>query len=417
MEASTTRSTPTRREFDIDFLRGFVCLSLLLLHFYTSHLYDAYKRLFGGDGEYVVWTWRLGVESFFVLAGFMMAHMLRPVPGENVSIAGYLKRRFFRLIVPYWSAVLLFAAFRWAVRLAFRADSAPSLTDILSQMFLVQEFFVARDQLEKVIPVGYWSMVSLEQFYLLWLGVYALCLLPFGRAGGKEYGRAERVMASLTFLVCLASLALWVWTEGTLANGGLAWHMAHGTLEVRLMQIEAPLQLPLYSAFLALGMLLYWARRQNLFAGYFWVALLALVLAAAFTGHSRLCKAIVAVCIFLPLARGARVPDNRIFRFLAYCGKRSYSIYLIHPIAGIAFISLTWRLTVKSDWLAIPLTLIAVVVSLIASSIFYRFIEVPCQNKSRTVAYRRKTAAVSKPQAVNGYANPSSEPSGQVSLG
>src|SRR5688500_18643778 len=101
-------SVPSRREFDIDFFRGFVCLSLATLHFYNSALYDSFLTLFGEAGKWVIWNLRLGVESFFVLAGFMMAHMMRPVPGEEVSISGYLKRRFWRLIVPYWTAVLIY---------------------------------------------------------------------------------------------------------------------------------------------------------------------------------------------------------------------------------------------------------------------------------------------------------------------
>ncbi len=104
-----------KREFDIDFFRGWVCLSLVMLHFYNSNLFDSYYRLFGAQGETIVWNWRLGIESFFVLAGFMMGHMLRPVPGEEVAISGYLKRRFFRLILPYWTAVLLFALYRWVL--------------------------------------------------------------------------------------------------------------------------------------------------------------------------------------------------------------------------------------------------------------------------------------------------------------
>src|SRR5271166_4735315 len=156
--SSFSTSPSGRREFDIDFFRGWVCLSLMCLHFYNSDLYDSFFALLGDTGKYMVWNIRLGVESFFVLAGFMMAHMLRPIVGEDVSLSGYVKKRFFRLILPYWCAVLIFVAYRWGVRLILHAATLPpTIGDVFAQMFLVQEFYIAPEQLEKLVPVGYWS--------------------------------------------------------------------------------------------------------------------------------------------------------------------------------------------------------------------------------------------------------------------
>src|SRR5688572_1134930 len=111
LDPRSTVSNPgsSGREFDIDFFRGIVCTCLILLHFYVLGLFPHWNRLaensVGAKNlEFVVWNIRLGVESFFVLAGLMMAHMLRPAPGEDVSLGLYLKRRFFRLIIPYWIA-------------------------------------------------------------------------------------------------------------------------------------------------------------------------------------------------------------------------------------------------------------------------------------------------------------------------
>jgi peptidoglycan/LPS O-acetylase OafA/YrhL len=381
---------PSRREFDIDFFRGWVCLNLMVLHFYNSALYDAYKRLFGTWGEYAIWNLRLGVESFFILAGFMMAHMLRPQPGERVSTARYLQRRFYRLILPYWTAVLIFAAYRWLARLVLHADAAPSATDVLAQMFLVQEFVIAPDGLNKVVPDGYWSMVSLEQFYVTWVLLYAVCLKALGRQRGAGNGRAERVMSFLTFVCCLISLMMWIQPDFRLPGTSLGWRVEDRSFSfVWGENGQRNVELPLYLVFLTYGLLLYWAIRQRSFSPYFAAACLALLIGAFATNISYLWKALVTTLIFLPLARGARLPEIGVLRFLRYCGQRSYSMYLIHPIAGVAFISLTWKLTNKSHWLAVPLTLGAIVVSIGASLLFFKFVEQPCQRKSRTIDYRR----------------------------
>jgi peptidoglycan/LPS O-acetylase OafA/YrhL len=387
-------SASGRREFDIDFFRGWVCLSLMTLHFYNSDLYTTFFSLFGETGKYVVWNIRLGVESFFVLAGFMMAHMLRPIPGEDVSLFGYLKKRFFRLILPYWIAVLIFTAYRWAVRLILHAATLPpSPGDVVAQLCLVQEFFIPPAQLEKIGPVGYWSMVTLEQFYLLWLFLYSICLFVFWQNRGKGYARAEYTMFCVTSIAFAGSLSLWVWNDGFLPGTHFGWHMTAGHLYVLHDGMRFPIQVPLYSAFLGLGMLLYWSIRQRIFRPYFWIALVLLFAAAVDANVSLLWKSVLTALIFIPLARGARLPDCAVLRLLAYCGKRSYSIYLIHPIVGVAFISLTWRLTAKSEWLAFPLVLLAMVLSVAGALVFYKYVELPFQAKSRNVEYRKKRGA------------------------
>ena len=368
------------REFDIDFFRGWVCLSLAYLHFFNSALFDSFNRLFGDDGMWFVWNIRLGVESFFILAGFMMAHMMRPIPGEDVSIAGYLKRRFYRLIIPYWAAVLIFVAYRYLIFAATGRGGGPiPLQDVLGQLFLAQEFFYESPAAqEHVTPTGYWSMVTIEQFYLVWLAFYAICLTIFGRGKRQGYAAAEHAMVVLTFVACIGSLSIW-WLG---------------------MEHTARWQLAVYGMFLTLGMLVYWSIRQQYMSPFFWIVMLAIAVSGPLLDASKMYKALISVAIFIPLARGLRVPNNLFFRFLAFCGKRSYSIYLIHPIAGIAFISVAVKLTARSDWFAIPILIAAIVVSIVAAAVFFKYVEIPCQAKARSVEYRRKRDPMDEPSAV-----------------
>jgi peptidoglycan/LPS O-acetylase OafA/YrhL len=248
MMASDPRATvslpgSSGREFDIDFFRGFVCVCLIYLHFYTLGLIEYWNRIFGSNLEFIVWNFRLGVESFFVLAGLMMAHMLRPAPGEDVSLGLYLKRRFYRLIIPYWVAVLLATADRWAIYLLFKrgGSDVPTLGDTISQLLLLQEVYhhyypPPSPPYSRIgeAGIGYWSMVTLEQFYLIWLAVYALVrwLVTPGKSVGT-YGRCEWVMALLTLIGGLASATV------IIGNWQTDWRMAR------------------FGIYLSLGMLLY----------------------------------------------------------------------------------------------------------------------------------------------------------------
>ena len=360
-------TAPPGREFDIDAFRGFVCLSLVLLHFYSGNLNEHWQRIGGEDLRFAVWNLRFGVESFFILAGFMMAHMLRPSPGESVSLALYLKRRFFRLLIPYWVAVLLAAADHWVIHLIFkRGKTPPDAETIVAQLSLLQEAFVEVQEAAQ----GLWSMVSLEQFYLIWLVVYAIVrwfIRPPKVTIG--YGRAEKVMALLTFAGCAASAA------------ALISHVVSGW--------EPRWQLPLYALYLTMGMLLYWGVRQRFAVPLFAIAIAIMIATAIATEKSRPIMALICVAIVAPLARGYRLPKLRVLRWLAFFGQRSYSIYLMHGIVGWRVFSFSTFASGRGDWVAFPLLAVALIATLLVSMVFYKYVEMPCRERARTVQFRR----------------------------
>jgi peptidoglycan/LPS O-acetylase OafA/YrhL len=357
-------AAPPGREFDIDSFRGFVCLCLVLLHFYTGNLNEYWQRLGGHCLEYAVWNLRFGVESFFILAGFMMAHMLRPAPGEAVSLTLYLKRRFYRLIIPYWVAVLLATADRWLVWTVLKrgGDRLPDIWAVLAQLTLLQEVWNINEA-----ALGLWSMVTLEQFYLIWLAFYALVrlLIRLGRVGPTGYGHPERVMAGLTFLACAGSAA------ALMVGYNYRW------------------QLPLFAIYLTLGMLLYWALRQRFARPLFLAAVGLLAAVAIVTETSRPVTGLLTVAFLAPLARGYRLPKSVILRGLAYVGQRSYSVYLVHGIVGQRVFSLASKLGGRDDWVAFPLLAAGLIATLLAAMLFYRYVELPCREKARSVKFRR----------------------------
>lgn len=352
-----------KRLFDIDPLRGFVCFCLMGFHFVSTSLYEPLHLLGGEMFDIVVWKLRLGVESFFVLAGFMVAHSLRPIPGEQVSYTKYFGRRWVRLWQPYSVAVLLAAANMWLPKLLLeRGRDAPTVSELLAQLTLTQELFSVPEA-----AIGFWSLVTLEQFYVGWL----LLLFVADRL------RSTTASSVVSLLVGLTSFAL------------LAW------------QVELVWALPLWAGYLVLGIALYDIAVRGRNRTVFGILLVALFTAGclATTDHKPI-KALVASFLLWCLGSGWRFPGGPLFRCLRYLGQRSYSTYLTHGIVGYRVFSLYPKVEQYGYLAVFGLLCGAFAASLLIGEIFYRCVEVPCLHMARRLQYRRplaETVAVTLP--------------------
>src|SRR5262245_14785582 len=262
-------SRPDR--FDIDPLRGFVCLSLCVLHFYVGPLTEEFDALFGEAGRTAIHRYRPGVESFLVLAGLLLAHSMPPVAGERVSVGAFVKRRFLRLVVPYLAAVMLATVDRWLPGLAGSASpQGAGWREVTARLFFAEEVFGYPEA-----AVGFWSMVVLEQFYLLWLGAFGL-VLTFPRTA-RDPWLATRRMAVLTLAACLAS-AVWVCHTYRLGEIGA---------------FDGRFKLPKSAMYLAFGMVLYWHLRGGVGRWLLPVAVIAVLGVGIYTGRSQPFKALI----------------------------------------------------------------------------------------------------------------------------
>jgi peptidoglycan/LPS O-acetylase OafA/YrhL len=363
VDAVAARTDPAEPRFDIDPFRAVVCLWLVALHLFAGELNEVLSQRLGPGGTSAVLNVRLGVESFFVLAGFMLAHTLRPQPGERAALGLYLTRRCVRLLPPYWVAVLLAAANLWLARLLVGGGkAAPGAGDVAAQMFLVQEAFGVREA-----AVGFWSLVALEQFYLLWLLVVTAVrtLVP---------GEAARLRAEA-----------WAAAAGC---GLLVWLFPYSP--------AAAFALPMWGGFILLGVLLYRATVQRDGRTPFLLALLAAGAAGYATGDLRFLRGAVAAAALALIGQGFALPRACAFEALRWVGTRSYSIYLVHGTVAYRVYSLDPR----AEKFGGPLVLVAaaLVLSLVAGAVFYRFVERPCLEAARRIRYRRADATHSDPK-------------------
>ncbi|MBA4190956.1 MAG: hypothetical protein C0467_23465 [Planctomycetaceae bacterium] len=176
-------------------------------------------------------------------------------------------------------------------------------------MFLVQEAFGVREA-----AVGFWSLVALEQFYVLWLALVALV-----RVSVRGETRQLRVEGWAAGIGC--SLLVWLFPYET----------------------TPAFALPVWGGFILLGMLLYRATVLRDGRVPFFVALVAAGTAGLATGDLRFIRAGIAVAALWTIGQGFALPRWRVFRALRWVGARSYSIYLVHGIVAYRVYSLDPR--------------------------------------------------------------------------
>ena len=363
----TPTTTGTADHGSINSLRGLVCLGVIILHVHAFPEVELSDGPLGRFFEFVLAYGRLGVESFFVLAGYFLAHTFRPTAVGYLSVSRYVRRRFLRLAVPYWVFVLLLFLFRWAAHAdANRSDPLPTPWQMASVFLFVQDVFVSR-----WFPYNtLWSMAPLFQAYLLWALVYWLVrrlALRFRR--DRFQAVTQRAMLGLTAGALVASIL----AAGHVPKDG--W------------------QLPGWAWAFAAGALTYWRTRSLLGGAWYGAAIGSLVPIALVAHGPALPAAKVTVCclLLLVLDRGWRLPEGTFTRALGFVGQRSYSLYLVHgPVAARVVVATPVALrTGGNQGLACLELLAASGVSVGIGFLFYHWVERPAARLAGQVEYRR----------------------------
>ncbi|MFO0627071.1 MAG: acyltransferase [Polyangiales bacterium] len=262
----------------------------------------------------------LGVRLFFVLSGFLITNIL--LQGRDFIDAGettlgafakaFYARRFLRLLPLYYATL----AALWAV------DASGVRSAILWHAAHGTNLLVARSHRWIGYPSHFWSLSVEEQFYLLWVWVIALTprrVLPWVLGVVIAAGPAWRAGAMLGGLGRFAALYLLPGCLDALGVGASlaylhrtrgAWrdHIAHG------MAIAGALVF-------ALATLATRGADATTFG--------RLLAGTKGTAIALLLGAFVRVCT---REKGALVQAMS-WRPLAWLGRVSYAVYVIHPMA------------------------------------------------------------------------------------
>lgn len=318
----------------LDAWRGVACLMVVLHHAGFAVMFDAPA----GDGPAArlgrglvgfLWRMNLGVPLFFVISGYCIAASVESVRRHGAGAGRFLARRIWRIYPPYWAALLGFVAVAAGLdaaglrrlhdgdgRHALQLDSPGELDAIqwAGNVTLTEGYRAVfwRPPDAAIYTRVAWSLCYEEQFYFVCFLALLLTRRPF------------RALAVVT-----ASALAW---RVVLEDVGQAGRLG-GTFPA------------LWHEF-AVGVAVYWRLNRAGSPGarhavdFFLVGLIALWGAGYLRGTPTEGSSAVAAGFGLVLI-ALRRWDGRSARLrwlapLRACGRRSYSIYLVHlPICTV----------------------------------------------------------------------------------
>lgn len=362
---------PARRLEIIQLLRGVAALLVVLLHFQPV-LRSEWPALAGALGH-----GHIGVDIFFVISGIVIYISTEDL--RNRSAKAFLIRRFFRVVVPAWVAMLLLALVK-----------PPYLGTLLLSVFFIP--------LQNNHPPTYgysflivaWTLTYEIIFYLIFAG--ALCF----RLGRQFRGWIAGGMVVVT--VVAVQTLIGTYTLDADSAGLLSER------EYFPVQVISLLGNPLFLEFvIGLGLAHAYQRGAFTSMGRFRYGLLgigvllsALILVFQYRDgngltNSGLLAAVIVVCALTVqsmIDTGGTRPQHFWLGLAQQLGDFFYSLYLIHPIVRAAVLSFPGLVPLLEQSNSMPKFLLLLSLTFVVSGLFYRFVEVPSQQLGKRLAVR-----------------------------
>jgi peptidoglycan/LPS O-acetylase OafA/YrhL len=324
----------------LDAWRGLACLMVVVHH--AGYALDWSEVTGGGAGSWLRWLavyalcrMKYGVSLFFVISGYCIAASADAARRRGAPPGAFLAKRFWRIYPPYWAALLGFVLVTSALDAAgldrlhrgdrvLVLDSPRELVPLhwLGNVTLTETWrpHVLGPQRNVYTAVA-WSLCFEEQFYLICF--LALVFAP---------RRTAAALAGLT--AAIAALRVGAWAYGGLPR-------LRGTF-------------PLLWHEFAVGLAVYY--RLNLARGRLGRALvdaglIALLAAALVTRGRGTATAAGFGLVLIALRRWDDLSETLAWLGpLRACGRRCYSIYLVHlPVCVVGALAMM-ELGVTGFW-------------------------------------------------------------------
>lgn len=367
MPAVNGKATSGRFVF-VDALRGVAALAVLGSHVIGSPNNPGLLKIISASTiSCIVAAGQTGVDIFFVISGFVIAHSVRKLILSPRGVGAFILRRQLRLDPPYWAAMVLCFA---VVALKHHRQGAmipmPAPVDFLWNLLYVQRILGRFE----IVGVA-WTLCIELQFYLLFIIIMAL---------GQRAMRGERPRNFSVALIFLTGI------------GSLAMNPAY-SMGVTLLS---------YWCYFAGGVLCYWAILDR--TSLWWIGAFSIIFSVSACLYGFPIRMVVAMgtigALFIVGRRGklGSLWGNRPAQ---YFGRVSYSLYLTHVPIVMLVLSVTGAATRTSGPLSIVYVLLAVSVSFAFAHLFYTLIEKP----SLQLAHWLRQPRTASGQAAN-FASP-----------
>lgn len=348
----------------IDGLRGLAAMMVVITHIAHAAAVK-HPGILGASVETLADLGRHGVQIFFVLSGFVIAHSVSRGAHSFRYLGLFAGRRFVRLDLPYWCIIaleLVLLAISGLVMAQYARD-LPSTGEIVANAMYLQVFL----GYEHILPV-FWTLCYEVQFYLAF--VLALVLL----AKLREFGLSSRTTKQVATIALTASFCL--------------------SLAIYLGQLPMPHQALFFDRWFqfAFGVATYLYFRGRCSGAWIAAGTLACIAGAAAFGADgyRVISTLVTAATGLAILASLRFAwwnSLMVGPSMQFLGRISYSLYLIHTSIG-------WRTTVlaremmgsaystAAAYLAFGLGVLA---SVVGAWVMYLLIERPAISIARKI--------------------------------
>jgi peptidoglycan/LPS O-acetylase OafA/YrhL len=319
----------------INCLRGIAASMVCFFHFVAKGPYVHNTRL-----KDIFDYGRTGVYIFFVISGIIISLSMIRGGYRYRNWGSFMLKRLVRIEPPYLACIilaLLYFQVRTLLPTSANVNLTPSTRDIMLHVGYLVPFFHGQ-----WILASFWTLAVEFQYYL----VLSL-LLPLVLTGIK----ACRYCFYLIFL-CFPFLLP----------------------DIKLFPLHAP--------FFLIG-ILYTLWQMNIIESKecFILTLLCITVSVIVAPISRSIAALATIMIinFLPALTTSA---------LDFLGKISYSLYLLHPITGKAFINVLVH-KFNAGYQVVIVVIAGYIVSVISAYVLYKIVEKPAQRLSGKIKYYR----------------------------
>ena len=354
-------STVAPRLAFIDALKA-VASQLVVLHHLAFYgpMSDVARDLAPALFSWLSQDARIAVQIFLVIGGFLAAKALAPT-GQLLTATplAMLKKRYFKLVIPYLAAVLICLVCAAIARRLINHDSipeAPTLLQMLAHIVLLQSLLDFDS-----LSAGVWYIAIDFQLFALTLG-----LLWLARSSEKRLNAAPIIGFFLIAGVALLSLFHFNRNAGW-DSWAIYFFGSYG-----------------------LGALTYWATTTEPTehkADWLLLIAAAVCLALIVDFRSRIALALI-TALALGLSRRWGFLETRPqSKLLAYLGKISYSVFLVHFPVIIVINAVFTRISPDSAAINAFGFVFAWASSIAAGALFYHYIE------SRSSQWQKLTLA------------------------
>jgi peptidoglycan/LPS O-acetylase OafA/YrhL len=335
MEFKYNRSQQSHDISSIGLLRGIASIMVCFFHLSRGN-----PRLLP-DTSYVkqlgTWGWS-GVEVFFIISGFVIPYSLYIKNYTNKNFGVFLKKRIIRIEPPYIFSIALVLVMNYVSTLSKYYRGAPFHIDWLNVASHIAYLNVFTGQ--KWLIDVYWTLAIEFQYYILIALIFKLII-------------SEKALYRFLFFIPFMIL----YFQYFLGSAFIFSYAVFFMLGILLFQFFCNIinkKEFLFSLVIVFSLLLY---------------------------HEGLVLALISLTTLVVISFVKKVPP-----FFQYLGTISYSLYLVHIPIGGRVINITETL-IKNIHLREFMVFVALVVSLVASHLFYILIERRFKRLSGNVKY------------------------------